>query len=90
MTHFHPNTAGGLTHASAQAIGTDQRCDFLAPVRQSADLLDELVAQVRSYWPLNYPVPPEIAALLAYHETSRAMLRDGRLKKLAEVCNASD
>ncbi len=85
------NDTGGLTYATAQRIDClDARCDYLAPVRQAFDNLDELVREVRRNWPERYPVTPEIDALLRHHEHVIALLRDGRLKKLAEVCNASD
>lgn len=91
MNHFTQNARGGLTYASAQQVEClDQRCDYLAPVRQVFDSLDDLVREVRRFWPERNLVPPEIDALLRYHETARNALRDGRLKKLAEVCNASD
>ena len=78
-------------HASQQRIGLpEHRCDYLAPVRESADLLDELVRAVRRAWPLDYPLPPEIDALLHYHTRVMDLMRDGRLNKLAEVCRNAD
>ena len=85
-----PNDHGGLTYASPQRIGADARCDYLAPVRELTDALDQLVSAVRQAWPARYPIPPEIDALLRYRDHAVELLRDGRLHKLAEVCNASD
>jgi hypothetical protein len=68
----------------------DQRCDYLGAVRQNEALLEELVRDVRSHWPLRYPMPEHLDALLRYHEIARDNLRDGRLKKLAEICRESD
>lgn len=91
MSNFHHPEPGRLVHASQQRIGLpEHRCDYLAPVRESADLLDELVRAVRRAWPLDYPLPPEIDALLHYHTRVMDLMRDGRLNKLAEVCRNAD
>ncbi|HMM72826.1 MAG TPA: hypothetical protein PKC22_11530 [Rhodocyclaceae bacterium] len=91
MNTLTPNDRGGLTYASPQRIGcVEQRADYLGPVRECADALDQLVAAVRRAWPKPYPIPPEVDMLLRYHSHALDLLRDGRLRKLAEVCNASD
>lgn len=91
MSNFHHPEPGRLVHASQQRIGVpEHRCDYLAPVRESADLLDELVRAVRRAWPLDYPLPPEIDALLNYHTRVMDLMRDGRLNKLADVCRNAD
>jgi hypothetical protein len=90
-----PSPAGGLVPddvsppVSLNPPG-DQRCDYLGAVRQNQHMLDELVSAIRRAWPLRYPMPPEIDSLLNYHQHARDTLRDGRLKKLAEVCRESD
>lgn len=86
-----PNDHGGLTYAGTKRVGEhDQRCDMLDDVRMIVEGLGDLCAGVRRYWPERYPVPPEIDALLNFQEYAIARVRAGSLKKLAEVCNASD
>lgn len=67
----------------------DRRSYSLATQRDAIELLDSMIATHCRSWPL--PLLPDwLDELIKYREAAVALLRDGRLRKLAEVCNASD
>lgn len=67
----------------------DRRCYSLAPQRDAIERLYSIIATHRRSWPL--PLLPDwLDELIKYREEAVALLRDGRIRKLAEVCNASD
>lgn len=67
----------------------ERRSYSLRPQRETIDLLDAIIARHRASWPLEL-LPDWLDALIEYREHAVALLRDGRLKRCAEVCNASD
>jgi hypothetical protein len=83
------NDRGGLTYARAHKIdGMELRSDYLEDVRMLADHVNELVEYIMAEWPKRGPIPDELAMRLKFNELAIARLRSGKLKKLAEVCNA--
>ena len=66
----------------------DNRHAVLAEVRMIIDGLDELCASVRASWPLRYPIPPELDALLNFQDYALQRVRNGALKQFA--CNAEN
>lgn len=75
-THLHPNE-------------NDRRSYTLQHQRDAIERLDSIIATHRRSWPLEL-VPDWLDALMTYREDAVRLVRDGRLKKLSEVCNASD
>ena len=64
----------------------NQRHPALAAVRASLDKLDAECKRARNSWPLRYPVPPEVDALLEYRDMAINQARSGALRTMAEVC----
>lgn len=67
----------------------EHRSYSLIPVRKSVDQLDAIIAQARELWPLDL-LPEWLDQLIQYRTETIALVRDGRLARCAEVCNASD
>lgn len=81
------NEHNGITYASPQRVGQpEQRTAMLGEVRMVIDGLTELCAEVRKSWPLRYPMPPELDALLKFQDYALERVRSGELRRFAEAC----
>lgn len=80
------NDHGGITYASPQRIGNDNRHAMLSEVRMVIDGLNELCAEVRRSWPERYPIPPELDALLTFQDYALQRVRSGALATFAKAC----
>lgn len=86
MSSLHPNDQGGITYASQQRVGSDQRTEILADVRQIVDCLSETCDGIRKHWPAHVKMPQDLKALLCYQDFALARVRNGCLKRFAEAC----
>lgn len=87
MNNFHPNKSGGITYASQRRVGRhENRTAMLGEVRMVIDGLTELCAEIRKSWPLRYPMPVELDALLKFQDYALERVRSGELKRFAEAC----
>lgn len=87
MCNLIKNELGGITYASQQRVGMpEQRHDTLAELRMLVDGLNDLCAEVRRSWPLRYPIPPELNALLHFQDYALERVRSGSLRRFAEAC----
>lgn len=76
-------------NAPLHASHAERRSYSLAPTRQIIDELNRIIARDRRDWPLDF-LPEYLDALITFRDQAIQLARDGRLKRAAEVCNASD
>jgi hypothetical protein len=86
MLHLVKNDQGGITYASQQRIGDDQRSEILQDVRMVCDGLNEVCAKIRESWPERYPMPEDLDAMLRFQDYALARVRSGSLKRFAKAC----
>lgn len=64
---------------------TNNRTPALAGLRAVIDRLDAAVIDAQRSWPMRYPVPPDVDALIEYRDFAVERARNGALRSTAVV-----